>query len=141
MGGQRPGNFRGVVPFYNGESGPSMDNLTHTAVGLFLSRAGLRNWTPRAAAILILASNAPDIDVLSAAGGSLTYLHYHRHLTHSLVTAPFLAILPLVLMRLVARKPIRWVPAYVASLIAVGSHLLLDWTNVYGIRLFLPFSD
>src|SRR5262252_6337057 len=37
-----------------------MDNLTHTAIGLFLSRAGLNRLTPRATAILLLASNAPD---------------------------------------------------------------------------------
>ncbi len=28
-----------------------MDNLTHTAVGFFLSRAGLNRWTPRATPI------------------------------------------------------------------------------------------
>jgi inner membrane protein len=119
----------------------SMDNLTHTATGLFLSRAGLNRTTPLAAPILMLAANAPDIDVLSAAGGGLNYLHYHRHLTHSFMAAPVMALLPLLLVRLVARKPIRWVPAYIAALIAVMSHLLLDLTNVYGIRLLLPFSE
>ena len=29
---------------------------------------------------------------------------------------------------------------FFAALLAVASHLLLDWTNVYGIRLLLPFS-
>jgi len=32
------------------------------------------------------------------------------------------------------------VRGYVFSLAGVLSHLLLDWTNVYGIRLLLPFS-
>jgi inner membrane protein len=118
-----------------------MDNLTHTATGLFLSRAGLNRTTPLAAPILMLAANAPDVDILSAAGGSLNYLHYHRHLTHSLAAAPFMALLPLLVVRLAARKQIRWVPAYFASLIAILSHLLLDLTNVYGIRLMLPFSE
>src|ERR1041385_8120277 len=117
-----------------------MDNLTHTAIGLFLSRAGLNRATPFAAPILILAANAPDMDVVSAAGGSLNYLHYHRHLTHSLLGAPFVALIPLRLVLLMARKPIRWIPAYLASLLAVASHLLLDMTNVYGVRLLLPFS-
>src|SRR5947209_18686495 len=117
-----------------------MDNLTHTAVGLFLSRAGLGNWTPRAAAILMLASNAPDIDILSATRGSLTYLHYHRHWTHSLLAMPLMAVLPVLLVRLLGRQPIRWVRAFLASMIAVASHLLLDLTNIYGVRLLLPFS-
>src|SRR5688572_2561521 len=117
-----------------------MDNLTHTAVGLFLSRAGLKDWTPRATAILMLAANAPDIDVLSAMGGSLNYLHYHRHWTHSLLAIPLMALLPVILVRLIGRKPVHWVKAWLAASIAVASHLLLDLTNIYGVRMLLPFS-
>jgi len=117
-----------------------MDPLTHTATGLFLSRIGLKRWTPLATPILLLAANAPDIDIVTASGGSLSYLHYHRHLTHSLVAMPVLALLPVVLVRLAARKPVAWAGAFFAALIAVASHLLLDWTNAYGIRLLLPFS-
>jgi inner membrane protein len=117
-----------------------MDNLTHTLTGLFLSRVGLNRWTPQASAILILAANAPDIDVVSAAGGSLSYLHYHRHLTHSLIGLPIMAILSVILVRAVSRKPVHWLGAFCAAVIAVASHLLLDWTNSYGIRLLLPFS-
>lgn len=117
-----------------------MDPLTHTATGLLLSRAGMNRWTPQAAVILALAANAPDIDILTAAGGSLNYLHYHRHLTHSLLAAPILAILTVAVVRAAGRKRLRWTGAFAASLTAVASHLLLDWTNLYGIRLFLPFS-
>jgi inner membrane protein len=101
----------------------------------------MNRWTPQAGAILALAANAPDIDIVTAAGGSLNYLHYHRHLTHSLVAAPVLAILTVALVRIVRRKPLRWASAFAASLAAVASHLLLDWTNLYGIRLLLPFSS
>jgi len=117
-----------------------MDPLTHTATGLFLSRVGLGRWTPRALPILLLAANAPDIDVLSAAGGSLSYLHYHRHLTHSLVAMPVMALLPVLLVRVASRKPVHWLGAFFAALVGVASHLLLDFTNSYGIRLWLPFS-
>ena len=34
-----------------------------------------------------------------------------------------------------------WKAAYVLSLIGVASHLLLDWTNAYGVRFLLPFSS
>jgi len=117
-----------------------MDPLTHTAAGLFLSRAGLKRFTPFATPILLLAANAPDIDIVTAAGGSLNYLRYHRHLTHSFAAMPLMAILPVVLVWAVVRKPIRWWGAFAVALIAVASHLLLDLTNVYGIRLLLPFS-
>lgn len=118
----------------------SMDPLTHTATGLFLSRAGLKHWTPLAAPILMLAANAPDVDIVTALGGSLNYLHYHRHLTHSLAAMPVMALLPVLLVRVVARKPVNWLGAFAAAMVAVASHLLLDLTNIYGMRLLLPFS-
>jgi inner membrane protein len=118
-----------------------MDNLTHTAVGLFLSRAGMNRWTPGATAILLLAANAPDIDIVTLAGGSLSYLHYHRHLTHSLIAAPVMALLSVAVVRVLGRQPVRWAGAMAAAVLGVLSHLALDWTNVYGIRLLLPFSS
>ncbi|MFN7992586.1 MAG: metal-dependent hydrolase [Bryobacteraceae bacterium] len=68
-------------------------------------------------------------------------MNYHRHLTHSLAALPVMALIPVLAVRLFTRKqPFRWLPAYAISLVAVLSHLLLDYTNVYGIRLLLPFS-
>jgi len=117
-----------------------MDNLTHTAIGLFLARAGLKRLSPRATGILLLAANAPDCDVVSWFGGSLTYLRYHRHITHSLVALPVMALVTVALIRFAGRKPVHWPGAFAAACIGVGSHLLLDWTNIYGIRMLLPFS-
>jgi inner membrane protein len=117
-----------------------MDPLTHTLTGLMLGRAGLNRWTPQSAALLMLAANAPDIDIVTAAGGSLNYLHYHRHLTHSLAAMPVIAALPVALVWAVGGRKIRWPGAFFAAIIAVASHLLLDYTNLYGIRLLLPFS-
>jgi inner membrane protein len=118
-----------------------MDNLTHTAIGLFLSRAGLNRWTPAATPILILSANAPDIDVVSWFGGSLNYLHYHRNLTHSLLAMPVMAALAVGIVWAIRRRPLAWLGAFCAALIGVASHLLLDATNMYGIRLLLPFSN
>src|SRR5579884_492609 len=117
-----------------------MDNLTHTAIGLFLSRAGLNRLTPQATAIVILAANAPDIDVLGAIGGPVGYLEYHRGITHSFIAMPVVAIACVALVALISRKRVNWVGAFIAALIAVLSHLLLDYTNGYGIRFLLPFS-
>jgi inner membrane protein len=117
-----------------------VDNLTHSLTGIFLARAGLDRFTPRAAWILLLAANAPDIDVVSAFGGSLNYLHYHRHLTHSLAALPVMALLSVAVVRVVSRQPVKWLGAGFIALIGVGSHLVLDLTNQYGVRLLLPFS-
>ena len=117
-----------------------MDPFTHSATGLFLGRAGLNRFCEHAPWILVLAANAPDIDILALFGGQLNYLNYHRHLTHSLPAWPVMALLPVLVVRPFTRKPFRWLAAYTLSLVAVLSHLLLDYTNIYGIRLLLPFS-
>jgi inner membrane protein len=118
-----------------------MDNLTHTAIGLFLSRAGLNRVTPRATAILLLAANAPDVDAVSALGGAVNYLRFHRYLTHALVAMPVLALVVVAIVRIASRKSVPWGRAFAVALVGVASHLLLDWTNVYGVRLLLPFSS
>ncbi len=107
-----------------------MDNVTHSLVGLMLARVSGKN-----AAMMVVAANLPDIDIVSWTGGTLTYLEYHRGIAHSLITAPLLALIPMLLFR--SRN---W-QSYLACLVAVLSHLLLDWTNVYGVRLLLPFSS
>jgi inner membrane protein len=118
-----------------------MDPLTHTATGLFLSRAGLKRWTPLATPILVLAANAPDCDIVALAGGQLNYLRFHRHLTHSLAAMPVMALLAVAVVRAVARKPVNWMGAWAAAMVAVAMHLALDLTNAYGVRLWLPFSE
>ncbi len=109
--------------------------------GLALARAGLNRLTPRATAILLVAANVPDLDVVSAAGGSLAYLRYHRHLTHAIVMAPVMAALSVALVRFFGRRPVAWKMAWMVAMAGVASHLALDLTNVYGIRLLLPFSE
>src|ERR1035438_10733462 len=82
-----------------------MDNLTHTAIGLFLSRIGLGRWSPGATPIVLIAANIPDIDVVCSAGGALNYLPYHRHLTHSLLLMPVMALAAVVVVRVAGGGP------------------------------------
>src|ERR1700722_20415832 len=110
-------------------------------VGLFLARAGFRRAPPYGSAGLVVAANAPDADVISWFWGRPTWLHWHRNITHSLVGAPVMAILTVTVIALICRKEkMRWWPAFLIALLGVASHLLLDLTNVYGVRLLLPFS-
>ena len=118
-----------------------MDNLTHSLVGLFLARAGCRYATPRGTAIMVLAANAPDSDVVCTLGGAASYIHWHRHITHSLIAVPVMALLTVAVVRWVGRRPVRWLPAFLIAMLGVASHLILDLTNLYGVRLLLPFSD
>jgi inner membrane protein len=105
-----------------------------------MSRAGLNRMTPHATAILLISSNSPDIDILTLAGGGASYLHWHRYWTHAFLVAPLLALATVALVRLFARQAMPWLAATLVALLGVISHLLLDWTNQYGIRFLLPFS-
>jgi inner membrane protein len=118
-----------------------LDNLTHTLTGLMLARAGLGKSVPRAGLLLMVAANAPDCDVVSWIGGSTVYLHYHRWFTHAFAALPLMALFAVLIARVFARgKPFPWLKATGIAAIGALSHLLLDFTNIYGIRLLLPFG-
>ena len=115
-----------------------MDNVTHALTGLILARCGLPRAGKYSGVLMILAANAPDIDAVSLFGGPMTYLEYHRGYTHSLAFAPLMALLPVLILRLAG---VRFsLAGYLGSLAGVLSHLLLDLTGGYGVRLLLPFS-
>ena len=116
-----------------------MDNITHTLTGICLSRAGLNRVTTLALPILVIAANLPDADIVTLLGGSANYLHWHRNITHSLLAAPILASLLVAAFRLY-RPAIPFLPAFLVALAGIGSHLLEDLTNNYGVRLLLPFQ-
>jgi len=118
-----------------------MDNLTHTLTGLALSQAGLNRWYARPALLLMLAANIPDIDIVTIAGGTFNYFLYHRGITHAIAMIPVMALLPVLFVCAVSRTTSGWKAAYILSIIGVASHLLLDWTNAYGVRFLLPFSS
>jgi inner membrane protein len=124
-----------------------MDNLTHTLTSIAISQTGLNRKTRFATLTLILAGNAPDADIIVGFKGSLDYLKYHRGITHSLVGIVALAFVIWGLVYWLGRKakpkpslPLnaRWL--LLAALLGTGSHLLLDFTNSYGVRPFLPFN-
>ncbi len=125
-----------------------MDNLTHTLTGIALSQAGLNRKTRFATLALVLGSNAPDVDIVTRFRGSIAYLEYHRGISHSLLGATGLAVVLAALIyfpgRLARAKPSapplnpRWL--FLVCWIAVQGHILLDFTNAYGVRPFLPFS-
>ena len=129
-----------------------MDNLTHSLVGVMLSRAGLDRFTPQATTLCVIAANAPDVDIIVGLDPEV-YLVYHRHLTHSLLTVPAMAAVAvgLTVLWVWLRNKTRGEPVaplrrrsvgrmWAVALIPALSHPLLDLTNAYGVRLWLPFS-
>jgi inner membrane protein len=127
-----------------------MDNLTHSLVGLTAAKAGLEKLSPGATALCVLAANAPDADIIVLAfGDRWTFLQHHRGITHAIIGVLVLAVvLPLIfhLVDLTWSRFRQQPPKtklkglLLASLIVSATHPLMDWTNNYGIRLFLPWS-
>ncbi|HEY0004555.1 MAG TPA: metal-dependent hydrolase [Pyrinomonadaceae bacterium] len=126
-----------------------MDNLTHSLVGLAAAKAGIERWSPAATTLCVLAANVPDADVLARLGGRWFALQHHRGITHSIVGMLTLAILVPLLFYLgdlvyarLRRRAVRVRPGglLLASLIVTATHPLMDWTNNYGLRPFLPWS-
>lgn len=116
-----------------------MDNLTHSLAGFALARAGLGRASPGATLALVIASNLPDIDLVSRLGGTAQYLEQHRGLSHSVVGAPLLALLlTVILHRTVAGA--RFWPLLLCSLGGVVGHSFMDLWTSYGTRVFLPFD-
>jgi inner membrane protein len=122
--------------------------------GAVLARAGLdrRGTLSLAATTLILAANAPDIDIFVMFIGPYAGLAFRRGWTHgpiALMVLPLLVTgLVLVWDRLVRRRgdrgasraPVRAGATLLIAYIGVVSHPALDWLNTYGIRLLMPFS-
>src|ERR1700730_1562873 len=104
-----------------------MDNITHALTGLALSRAGLNRWYSHSALVLVLAANAPDLDIVMALRGSLPYFEHHRGISHAIVMAPVIALLVVMLDCALTRSMRGWKAAYGLAMIGVSSHLLLDW--------------
>ena len=128
-----------------------MDNLTHSLVGLTAAKAGLEKLSPGATALCLLSANAPDADIVVLAfGDRWDFLQHHRGITHAIVGVISLAILlPLIFYsvdrlwsRFRNRPPtVRLQGLMLVSFIVSATHPLLDWTNNYGIRFLLPWSQ
>src|SRR5271156_3922635 len=128
-----------------------MEPVTHFLFGACMGRAGLNRKTALATATLTLAAEAPDLDVLSRFGGSAFGLNHHRGFTHSFLGVPLVAAAVVgfvyLLWRLRGRKtrnpnlPPRWGLLFAYACLAGLSHILLDYTNSYGVRPFWPFSE
>jgi inner membrane protein len=125
-----------------------MDPVCHSLAGLTMGQAGLRHRTPLALSTLVLAANAPDIDVVAMVTTDV-WMFYRRGWTHGPIA---MAVLPLAITalvlgfdRLVRRRrpdapPVRARAVLLMAALGTLSHPLLDFMNSYGIRLLMPFS-
>ncbi len=100
---------------------------------------------------MTLAAEAPDLDIIAGFRGHAFGFAHHRGFTHSFVGVLLDAVVVVAFVylgwRLRGRKtnnpnlPPRWGLLYLCACIAGLSHILLDFTNNYGVRPFWPFSE
>jgi inner membrane protein len=116
-----------------------------------MGRAGLNRKTALATLTLTLAAEAPDVDVISSFGGPAFGFAHHRGFTHSFLGVPIDAAavtgFVYLIWRLRGRKtsdpnlPVRWWLLFFYACLGGLSHILLDFTNNYGVRPFWPFWE
>jgi inner membrane protein len=128
-----------------------LEPLTHFLTGAVLARAGFNRKTALATATMTLAAEAPDLDVIGLVKGPVFGFAHHRGFTHSFLglflTSAVIVGFMYVIWLLRGRKtnipdlPPRWGLLFVFAYIAGLSHILLDFTNNYGVRPFWPFWE
>lgn len=140
-----------------------MEPITHFLAGACIGRAGFNRKTACATLVATLAAEAADLDVIWGLGGPVETLKHHRGITHTFLGAPFVALATVAVVGGIyvwrqSRRirpqpdpaqsspanrrlpPLRWGWLYLTALVAALSHILLDWTNNYGVRPFFPFN-
>jgi inner membrane protein len=137
-----------------------MEPVTHLLTGACLSRTGLNRRAAYATLTMVVAAEFPDIDTLWSVRGPIEGFQHHRGITHTFLGLPFEAALIVVGVyawhrwrvrresahvrvhpKPLTTAPVRWGMLYGLALVALLSHLLLDYTNNYGLRPFFPFHD
>jgi inner membrane protein len=125
-----------------------MDTLTHALSGALIARATApRAGTPdtlplpRRIGIGFLAAAFPDLDVVTSYLSPLSYLYYHRGVTHSLLVLPAWGILLALLCALVWRTGPRWRAYFGVIAWGIGTHIAGDVITSFGTMIFAPFTD
>lgn len=134
-----------------------MEPVTHVLTGMCLSRCGPHRSLRYATVAMAIAAELPDIDVLWGLRGPVSGFEHHRGITHTLVGIPFEAAFLVLLLYLFdsaqrrrshlaepahsrPQLPLRLGALFGFTFVALLSHLLLDYTNNYGLRPFFPFN-
>lgn len=140
-----------------------MEPVTHILTGACLARTGFNRRAAYTTLAMAVAAEFPDIDTLWSLRGPVEGFQHHRGITHTFLGLPFEAALVVAAIyglhrwrqarsqrvsggssssrKPLTAAPVRWGLLYLFTLLALLSHLLLDYTNNYGIRPFFPFNS
>jgi len=143
-----------------------MEPVTHILTGACLARTGFNRRAAYATLTMAVAAEFPDVDTLWSLRGPVEGFAHHRGITHTFLGLPFEAAILVGAVyglhhwrlaraartaaasppesqrvrRPLTAAPVRWGELYGFAMLALLSHLLLDYTNNYGLRPFFPFN-
>jgi membrane-bound metal-dependent hydrolase YbcI (DUF457 family) len=125
----------------------NVDNLTHSLFGIAVSRT-LASSGRGTTATFVLASNAPDVDIIAAAGGALSYLQWHRGPTHGplgvvtlgLAAAAIVWVCRSTVDRNNASRYRSFAGLGLVGILGALGHVLMDIPTSYGTRILSPFD-
>ena len=124
-----------------------MDNLTHSLTGALAAKLIATHFPAEEPSenrvkfwLLVGSANLPDIDVaLGLLGDPIFSISHHRGLTHSLVFAPVLALLPAMIFAKFGKLK-NFKTLWFLSLLGILLHIFFDLITPFGTQLFAPFS-
>ncbi|MEN2993938.1 MAG: metal-dependent hydrolase [Thermodesulfovibrio sp.] len=111
-----------------------MDPVTHALSGFVLGKTLTKN--KKILAIIFISTLIPDIDILLRLHSKELFLMYHRGITHGVGALFIFPILP----ALFFNKKLGFLKTYFASFLAYALHILLDFTNQYGVKILSPLD-
>ena len=127
-----------------------MEPITHFLTGACIGRSGFNRTSGYATLMITLAAEFPDVDILWNIKGPVEGFAAHRGFSHSFLGAPVDSLIVLGFVYVFHRWRLRrgkspplaprWLLLFLFGILAVLSHILLDFTNNYGVRPFLPFN-
>jgi membrane-bound metal-dependent hydrolase YbcI (DUF457 family) len=129
-----------------------MDNLTHTLFAVTLGHTRLGRAGRGTTTALVLASNAPDLDIITTIRGGASYLRWHRGPTHGPLGVFLLSALTATIVWSIERytdgrtDPPDGTPGasfgmlWAVSALGILCHILMDLPTSYGTRLLSPFD-
>src|SRR3954466_14770924 len=101
--------------------------------GACLARAGFNRKSALATTVMVLAAEAPDLDIVAYFRGPVEGFAHHRGITHTLVGVPFVAAVVLGFVWLIYRWRVKrgWKPK--ASALPVRWPLLFAFACIAGL--------
>jgi inner membrane protein len=117
--------------------------MTAAVAAKFVGQKHSENFKPSSRAIfwlLVVSVNFPDLDVLMAAfRDPILTIKTHRWITHSVLIAPFFALVPAsIFYRFSSVKNFRFL--WLTAMLGMYIHIASDLVTPYGTQLLAPFS-